>query len=93
MEPPPPPPIFNPNPDRFNPEPMINFAAEELGLRVEDYAYLESGPPQPQLHPSQETNSSDVRSISVTGASSASTGTKRWRTSWVWVEGHFGTIV
>ena len=34
MEPPSP---LNPNPEGFIPEPMINFVADELGIRVEDY--------------------------------------------------------
>ena len=73
---------------------MISFAADELGIRLEDYMNFPTLNPnapytQPQFHPSQETNSSNVHSSSRGATSSSSTGSKRRRTSWVWVEGHF----
>ena len=83
-----PPPPFNPNPEGFIPDPIINFAADELGIHVEDYMNYSSqipSYPQPQMQPSQESNAQS----SSAATSSSSSGSKRRRTALVWVEGHF----
>ena len=90
-----PPSPFNPHPSGFIPEQMIFFTPETLGISTEDYPYLEQSNtqipnPSSQEHPSSAAGSSSGAASNSTAApSSTTTGSKRQRTSWVWVEGHF----